>query len=167
MKTLKKIVCIALIVTVVMSMCATAFASVIECYTTGKVRMRKGPGLNYGTIKTIHKNALMECHEIERDDRGVVWAHVVGSFTGDDGWISTTYLHKTRKLPAKFLIRATGNTYIRQKPDVNAKPVGTLSKGKDATYLQQRAHDSRGVVWYRVSYKGVKGWVSSKNSKIK
>lgn len=167
MKTLKKIALIVLVVILVMSLCAPAFASVIECYTTGKVRMRKGPGLNYSTVKTIHKGAMMECHEVERDERGVLWAHVVGSFTGDDGWVSTTYLHKTRKLPALFLIRATANTYIRQKPDQDSKAIGTLGKSKDATYLQQRAHDKRGVVWYRVSYKGVKGWVSSKNSKIK
>ena len=166
MKTLKKIAAVVLVLSVILSLCGTALAANYTCYTTGKCNLRRGPGLNYSSKKTLKKGTELVASEGEYDDRGVLWVHVVGSY--GSGWVSTTYLKKGKKVPHTYMVKAVdGSTYIRSIPSEEGRKLGTLSKGKSATYLQMRAEDSNGRTWFKVSYKGDKGWVSSKYTEIK
>ena len=58
--------------------------------------------------------------------------------------------------------------YLRERlPALGHKLLGTLHKGNSLPYLGQTASDERGVTWYKVSYNGSAGWVSSKYTKVR
>ena len=59
-------------------------------------------------------------------------------------------------------VKATGDVYIREKPDKNSGKKGLLHEGEKVAFKGESRNDDRGVPWYKVS----KGWVSSKYSKI-
>ena len=63
---------------------------------------------------------------------------------------------------AETVYGATGDSNIRSTPSLSGKSLGTLPQGASATYLGQSSVDSRGVAWYKISYGGVTGWVSSR-----
>ena len=43
---------------------------------------------------------------------------------------------------------------------------GTMHTGETAKYLGETKKDERGVAWYKVSFNGKTGWVSSKYGKL-
>ena len=60
----------------------------------------------------------------------------------------------------------SGDTYVRKHPDKDAADFGVLYKGDSVPYLEEKRWDDRDVVWYKVSFHGHNGWVSSKYTKI-
>ena len=59
-----------------------------------------------------------------------------------------------------------GSVNIRSNAGTSYKTVGSMPSGAYGTCLGTAAKDTRGVVWYKVKYNGVTGWVSSRYSKI-
>ena len=55
---------------------------------------------------------------------------------------------------------------MRKHPDKDAADFGVLYQGDSAPYLEDKRWDDRDVVWYKVSFHGHKGWVSSRYTKI-
>lgn len=166
MKMLKRAAAILLLAAMVLSLGATALAADFLCYTTGSVHVRKGPGLNYKSVTTLKKGTALDAYEGKYDERGVLWVRVVGK-NNVKGWVSTANLKKGKPIPTKYMVKADkGSVVIRSYPSTEAKNLGTLSKGKKASYLQERYTDWRGVDWYKVTYKGIKGWVSSMYTSI-
>ena len=51
---------------------------------------------------------------------------------------------------------------VRTGPGLNYISLGTIHDGDTLEYLEKSFIDDRGVVWYKVDYKGDAGWVSSK-----
>ena len=60
----------------------------------------------------------------------------------------------------------SGDTYVRKHPDKDAADLGVLYQGNSAPYLEEKRWDDRDVVWYKVSFHGHNGWVSSRYTKI-
>lgn len=60
----------------------------------------------------------------------------------------------------------TGDCNVRSSPSINASSLGTVSSGTCLPYLDDSSFDYRGVRWYKVSYCGWNGWVSSKYSYV-
>ena len=60
----------------------------------------------------------------------------------------------------------SGDTYVRKHPDKDTEDLGVLYQGDSAPYLEEKRWDDRDVVWYKVSFHGHKGWVSSRYTKI-
>ena len=60
----------------------------------------------------------------------------------------------------------SGDTYVRKHPDKDSEEYGVLYQGDSARYLEEKRWDDRDVVWYKVSFHGHKGWVSSRYTKI-
>ena len=60
----------------------------------------------------------------------------------------------------------SGDTYVRKHPDKDSEEYGVLYQGESARYLEEKRWDDRDVVWYKVSFHGHKGWVSSRYTKI-
>ena len=168
MKTLKRIGAVVLLIAIVMAMCGTAFASSIpnEVYTTGKVFMRTKASINAKSIIAIKKGEWVPCSDVKKDSRGVIWYEV--SYKNKTGWISSVYATSDKKDPPKSkVVASSGDTWIRKKANKDSTKLGLLPQGKKATYCQQSKKDSRGVRWYKVTYQGVTGWVSSKYTKLK
>ena len=51
---------------------------------------------------------------------------------------------------------------MRSGPGLSYDDKGTLLSGSTATYLDEYSVDERGVTWYKISYNGGSGWVSSR-----
>ena len=60
----------------------------------------------------------------------------------------------------------SGDTYVRKHPDKDAADYGVLYRGDSVPYLEEKRWDDRDVVWYKVSFHGHNGWVSSRYTKI-
>ena len=60
----------------------------------------------------------------------------------------------------------SGDSYVRKHPDRDAADFGVLYRGDSAPYLEEKRWDDRDVVWYKVSFHGHTGWVSSRYTKI-
>ena len=60
----------------------------------------------------------------------------------------------------------SGDTYVRKHPDKDSEDYGVLYQGESARYLEEKRWDDRDVVWYKVSFHGHNGWVSSRYTKI-
>ena len=58
--------------------------------TTGNVNVRKGPGLDYGTLGTLAKGTIVSyLGATKKDNRGVAWYKI--NFNGSVGWVSSKY----------------------------------------------------------------------------
>ena len=60
----------------------------------------------------------------------------------------------------------TGNSNVRSSPSINAASLGVVSSGSYLEYLYEDSTDNRGVIWYKVRYGNMSGWVSSKYSDV-
>ena len=56
----------------------------------------------------------------------------------------------------------SGKSNIRTGPGLQYKSIGVLHRGEEAKYLGKTATDDRGVVWYKIEWKGRAAWVSSR-----
>ena len=63
-------------------------------------------------------------------------------------------------------VYATGDVNVRSGPGLAYSILGSIKKGSSLYYLGESSTDSRGVVWYKVSYKKSSGWVSSVYSSL-
>lgn len=64
-------------------------------------------------------------------------------------------------LAAGGTVWTTGSVNIRKGPGQDYEAVRSLSAGVKLEY-DKTVKDDRGVTWYRISYKGSAGWVSSR-----
>ena len=62
-------------------------------------------------------------------------------------------------------IKTTGDVNIRKGPGLDYAVSSNVGSGKVFEY-DKTSVDERGVKWYKVSYNGKTGWISSKYSKI-
>lgn len=60
----------------------------------------------------------------------------------------------------------TGHTNVRSGPGLGYSSIGQVNSGSTLSYLGDSSTDSRGVTWYKVSFSGSNGWVSSKYSTL-
>ena len=67
-------------------------------------------------------------------------------------------------LAASVNVHIFGNCNVRSSPSLSGKILGTVSDGTTLKGTGEVSTDGRGVDWFKVSYKGKKGWVSSKYS---
>ena len=162
MKNIKRIVAVLLIA--VMLVTGTALAAG-KIKTTGQVNLRKGAGLGYTSVGTVKSGKVMSFDKTKTDERGVIWYHVKG------GWISSKYttqiegsVSKDKKASGKT-VKATGNMHLRKGPGLDYAEICVIKTGKTATYMGSTKKDARGVAWYKVSFNGRTGWVSSRYSK--
>ena len=169
MKTMMKIVAAMLIAVMLLTGAALAAGKIrIE----GTANLRKGAGLDYSTVGTLKNGKVLSFDKTKKDARGVIWYHVKG------GWVSsknTTQIEgnvdnlkkgdaKAAKAAGKT-VKATGDVNLRKGPGLDYAEAGMMKAGKTAKYLGSTKKDARGVAWYKVSFNGRTGWVSSRYSK--
>lgn len=102
------------------------------------------------------------------DSRGVKWYKI--KYDGVTGWVSSQYGQPSNdgssssggESTATRVHISGGDCSIRSKANKDSTRVGVIGEGKSATYLGKSSKDSRGVVWYKIKYNGVTGWVSSR-----
>ena len=60
----------------------------------------------------------------------------------------------------------SGHTNVRSGPGLGYSSIGQVNSGSTLPYQGDSSVDSRGVTWYKVSFSGSSGWVSSKYSSL-
>ena len=61
----------------------------------------------------------------------------------------------------------TGNVNLRVGPGLDFDVLASVPADSRLEYLNETSVDERGVAWYKVSYRGDDGWVSSKYARIR
>lgn len=152
---------------------------------TGGVNLRAKPLTSAKVYTSIPEGTVVSCTgKAAKTSGGAVWYQV--KYNGTTGWIYSEYAKKyssssssetsdsqsnstvvkTYEIDGEYVKIVGGNVNIRSKAGTSYKSVGTMPKGSYGTCLGVAAKDTRGVVWYKVEYKGTTGWVSSRYSKV-
>ena len=162
---------------------STYSTSVKSLRITSAVNLRAKP-LTSSTIYTsIPAGKIVSCTgTAAKTSGGFVWYQV--KYNGTTGWIYSAYAEKyssssddsdsqsgstvvkTYDIDGKYVKVVGGSVNIRSKAGTSYKVVGSMPSGAYGSCLGTAAKDTRGVVWYKVKYNGVTGWVSSRYSKI-
>jgi len=152
---------LAIVMAAMICLSAVSALADVRLVTTAKLNLRAGAGTEYRRIVTIPKGVTVTCGEARQDASGVFWYYT--TYNGMSGWVSSQYLSSGGA--ATGSATTTGEVNMRTGAGLNYKSVGVLKKGVSVTY-DAYATDNRNVMWYRVSYNGVRGWVSSKYLKM-
>ena len=144
--------------------------------TGGSVNVRSGPGTSYSVKYTLSKGTVVQCTgTASKDSGGNTWYQIKRN--GSKGWVSAGYAKKTsapdanysgpeESMSGKVVVIKGASVNVRSKPNLNGTNLGIVGEGTKLTFLGARSTDSRGVAWYKVSYNGKTGWVSSKYSSV-
>jgi len=138
--------------------------AVVYLYATdGQSYLRKAPNLSAKAITVMQQGDAAEyLGSSSVDERGVTWYRV--EYNGNTGWVSSRYTSFEQY--TRSVYGASGDSTIRNAPNLNGSKLGYLNKGESATYLEASSTDNRGVVWYKIKLDGMIGWVSSKYTKL-
>ncbi len=163
---------------------STYSTSIKSLRITSAVNLRAKP-LTSSTIYTsIPAGKIVSCTgTAAKTSGGSVWYQV--KYNGTTGWIYSAYAEKysssssgssdsqsdstvvkTYDIDGKYVKIVGGSVNIRSNAGTSYKIVGSMPSGAYGTCLGTAAKDTRGVVWYKVKYNGVTGWVSSRYSKV-
>lgn len=142
----------------------SAPASEDRVTTTGSVHMRSGPGLDYASRVVIDEGVTLSYDRTSRDDRNVLWYHI--TYGGKSGWISSAYARRGGSWSGDTVV-LTGSAHIRTGPGLEYSSLGAKSEGSTLSYKGASQVDDRGVRWYKVSYQGQSGWVSSRYARLR
>ena len=63
-------------------------------------------------------------------------------------------------------VRAGSDSLIRRGAGLNCPKIDTLYSGREVPYLGENEKDDRGMIWYKVMFKGTTGWASSTQTVI-
>ena len=162
MKTMLRIVAAMLIAAMLLTGAALAAGKI---RTDGQVNLRKGAGLDCASVGTVKAGKVLSFDKTKKDARGVIWYHV------KNGWISSRYTTQIEGSVSKGAksgrtVKAAGDLYLRKGPGLSYAKTVVMKTGKTASYLGESKKDNRGVAWYKVSFNGKTGWVSSRYSKL-
>lgn len=170
MKNIKKIVAAMLVAVMLLASAALAAGKI---KTDGQVNLRKGADLDYASVGTMKAGKVLNFDKTRKDERGVIWYHVKGGWisskntTQIEGTVSKEKDASTKSAKATGnTVKATGNLHLRKGPGLDYAEAGIIKAGKTAKYLGTTRKDARGVAWYKVSFNGKTGWVSSKYGKL-
>ena len=171
---MKKSLWIAIVSILLIALTGSALAAGYVQATGGDVYLRNAPNLNGGKLNAMQENetaAYMNGSAI--DERGVLWYYV--NFEGKTGWVSSRYsqlygvnvvLPDFSATSSAYVKAIGGDVNLRTSPNLGGSKLTYMKEGQTATYLNGSSVDERGVVWYKVSFNGKTGWVSSRYSEL-
>ena len=138
--------------------------------TTANVNLRAGAGTEYVSLRVVDSGSVLSYDDAERDFDGALWYHV--TYKGDSGWIIARYTREgggssggsSGGGSGEGRVTTTGSVHLRSGAGLDYAIRDTVPEGVTLSY-DKTSTDERGVTWYRVSYKGRTGWLSSKYAK--
>ena len=163
MKLMKKSIAIVLLAAMIMTLCSGFAMATSYLYVKKSVHMRTGAGVSYKSIRVLSKGTKVTKLGSAHASNGDLWYKV--KYNGKTGWINAGYLSK-KNPDVTYVTAKKGSTHIRSEASLSGEDLGTFKKGASAEYLGETETDDRGVDWYKIKYKGIKGWVSEKYTVI-
>ena len=171
---MKKNLLIAVVSILLIALAGSALAAGYVQATGGDVYLRTSPNLNGGKLNAMQENETASyLNGSAVDERGVLWYYV--NFEGEAGWVSSRYsqlygadlmLPDFSATSSAYVKAIGGDLNLRTSPNLNGSKVTVMKEGQTAAYLNGSSVDDRGVVWYKVSFNGKTGWVSSRYSEL-
>lgn len=132
--------------------------------TASSLYVRSGPGTNYSKIGSLKKGKTFTVAGTGKDRSGVTWYKL--RYGSKNGYVSSKYVYiKQPSVTAVSGTKGTINTKkdpltVRSGAGASYSKLGSLAKGKTFD-ITGKATDSSGVTWYRLTYNGKTGYVSS------
>ena len=132
--------------------------------TASSLYVRSGPGTNYSKIGSLKKGKTFTVAGTGKDRSGVTWYKL--RYGSKNGYVSSKYVYiKQPSVTAVSGTKGTINTKkdpltVRSGPGSSYSRLGSLAKGKTFD-ITGKATDGSGVIWYRLTYNGKTGYVSS------
>ncbi|WP_415815473.1 SH3 domain-containing protein [Mesobacillus thioparans] len=135
--------------------------------TTASLNLRSGAGTNYKKVITVPKSKVV----VSTESKGT-WKKVSYSYSSKGkkvtktGWVSGKYLkeyYKYTKTSGTYYL-ADQKSALYSKPDTKKNAVYAIQKNT-GFFSTQEIINSKGQKWYRVSYKGKKFYIHSKDVK--
>lgn len=139
---------------------------------TDPLIVRSGPGTSYSSLGTMVKGKTFTVTGKVQDISGTWWYTL--SFNGKTGYVSSKYVKTTSTSSGVTEVTGTTGTVatktdpllVRSGPGTNYGTIGSMAKGKTFT-VTGKAQDSSGTWWYRLTFNGKTGYVSSNYVTIK
>ncbi len=134
--------------------------------------VRSGPGSSYNKLGSLAKGKTFNITGKSTDSSGVTWYRL--TFNSKTGYVSSVYVKtsSTSSSTVTDVTNATGTVNTKSDPLIvrsgagaSYSRLGSLAKGKTFTITGQ-ATDKSGVVWYKLTYNGKTGYVSSVYVKV-
>lgn len=146
-------------------------ASTYVVVDSGDTNVRSGPGLGYTSVGVLRNGTQVRyLNLVSTDERGVDWYWI--EYNGNSAWVSSRYTKLVSgsigftSSVSSYVKAAAGQSYVRSGPGKDYQTMGVMKKGTSAPYLNETATDERGVKWYKISYNGKEGWVSSRYTEL-
>ncbi|MBS4202189.1 SH3 domain-containing protein [Bacillus sp. FJAT-49732] len=133
---------------------SVVFAANESYQTTANLNLRTGAGTTYKVIMVIPKGK-----QVTLISKHGIWFKV--SYSGKTGYVSSTYLKQltstsaAKTNPQTVKYATTDNLNMRTGAGTTYKVVTVIPKGKQVTLLSKHG------TWYKVTYSGKTGFVSS------
>lgn len=122
--------------------------------TTDGLRVRKGPGTNYGVLGTIQKGAAYKVKSTEGS-----WVKIQTPY--GDGWVANEFVkfsgtQKKSSSGSSQTGKITADSLnVRNDPSLQSDIIGKLNSGETVAVLSQDGS------WTEISFSGSTGWISS------
>ena len=134
--------------------------------------VRSGPGTGYSKLGYLTSGKTFTINGKAQDSSGVWWYTL--SFNGKTGYVSSKYVKTSTTASSVTEVSdttgtvSTGGTelFVRSGPGTSYSKLGYLTSGKTFA-ITGKAQDSSGTWWYRLTYNGKTGYVSSKFVTVK
>ena len=167
MKRIAKFMAVIMILSLCLSSLTALAAGTVT--TTGSVNIRSGASRDYVSLGTVPSGVTLSYSATSTDSRGVKWYKI--TYASVTGWISSKYAKEGSgggggggSSSPIGTVTTTGSMHIRAGADRSYASRGTVPSGVTLSYYAT-SKDGRGVTWYKVTYKGVTGWISSTYTK--
>lgn len=135
--------------------------------TADELNVRTGAGTSYKSVGTLKKGKTFTVKGSAKDNKGVKWYKLI--YKSKTRYVSSKYVNII-----KYSVTSLSNTKgtvksgplnVRKGPGTSYIVFGSLTKGKTFT-ITGKTKDIKGKVWYRLTYSGKTGYVSSTYVKV-
>lgn len=168
-KTLAAMVAVTLFLTVFFVISISKNNYVYGAGETGEVTasslyVRSGAGTNYSKLGYMKKGKTFTITGTAKDKSGTTWYKL--KYNSKNGYVSSKYVNiKQASVTSVSDTKGTVTTkkdplIVRSGPGSSYSKIGSLAKGKTFS-ITGKSTDKSGVVWYRLTYNGKTGYVSS------
>ena len=164
-----------LAIVVVLVLTATALAANVKFTGSCHVYKKAGSGklatvISKGSVaKMTNKSGSWVQIQLTDKKKTKVWVRAkYVKATGEDplirysagGWGYSTPAGKAESTPVRSGTM-TWKANMRSAPSLSGRHIITVPKGAKIRLLGVKRADSRGIYWYKASYKGRTGWISN------
>lgn len=121
------------------------------------LNVRSNASKGASRIGSLSKGTTFDIISTKKDKSGLKWYKLL--YKNKYGYVSSGYVKVSDN--TQGIVKANGGLYVRSNAGSNSSALGKLSNGAKITILGTKS-DTSGTTWYKLSYNGKTGYVSSR-----